>query len=290
MNLTLLRYFSAVAETRHMTKAAKNLNISQPSLTSSIKRLENEIGVELFDRSTRSMELNEYGRLLLHRAQNIETEWLSALREINELKQLNEKRFNLCIPSSPAKHDLAELLLSEGFSLKFSNLPENWQQVLLEGAIDLVGTLELSTNLRLGRTILSHNEIVIAANPNHPLAMLEQVTVEDINKYPFSSTSTEHSPLACAKNKIASLGLRPNVTFFTNGVQSVIDSVKFSDRLAFMVREHLPKDNNLAILNVENFDIKLPLYLYWRIDKPKPAIDRVINCIKAYYEEKKLPD
>ena len=57
-----------------------------------------------------------------------------------------------------------------------------------------------------------------------------------------------------------------------------------------MVREHLPKDNNLAILNVENFDIKLPLYLYWRIDKPKPAIDRVINCIKAYYEEKKLPD
>ncbi len=289
MNFTLLRYFSVVAETRHMTKASKMLNISQPSLTSGIKRLENELGVELFDRSTRNMELNEYGRIFLEHTKIIEQEYLEATRRINSMKQLKEKHLTLCIPSSPAKHDLAEILIAQSFSLNFRNLPENWQQALLDGKLDCVATLELFSSSRLERTVLRHNEVVIIASKTHPLALKGHCTVDEINEYPLSSNSTEHSALACAKNKIAALGIIPNVSFYTNGIRSVIDSVRTSNRLAFLVREHLPDDADIAFLNCEGFNVRLPLYLYLRRDNRKADMDKAVSLIKQYYNSTKDP-
>ena len=60
MDTSTLRYFTVVAETQHMNRAAQLLNITQPSLSTSIKRLEAEIGYQLFDRSGRGIQLNDY--------------------------------------------------------------------------------------------------------------------------------------------------------------------------------------------------------------------------------------
>lgn len=67
MELLQLRYFLTAAEYQHMTKAAEHLQIAQPALSQAIHRLEHELGVSLFDRKSRSIELNESGRLLQKR-------------------------------------------------------------------------------------------------------------------------------------------------------------------------------------------------------------------------------
>ena len=62
MNYNYLRYFSVLAQLEHYTLAAARLEISQPSLSSAIRSLENELGVKLFDRVGRTLQLSEVGK------------------------------------------------------------------------------------------------------------------------------------------------------------------------------------------------------------------------------------
>ena len=65
MELSQLRYFITVAELGNMSKAAETLFVSQPNLSTSISRLEEEVGVPLFDRRRGKISLNQNGELLL---------------------------------------------------------------------------------------------------------------------------------------------------------------------------------------------------------------------------------
>ena len=62
MNLSQLRYFRKLAQVQHFTKAAEELYITQPALSNSIKQLENELGIPLFEQQGRNVRLTKYGK------------------------------------------------------------------------------------------------------------------------------------------------------------------------------------------------------------------------------------
>ena len=95
MDILQLKYFISVAETGHLTKAAKSLFIAQPALSRSIARLEAEIGVPLFERKGRGIQLSEYGKLFLVHARRVVSEINQAETEKNDLLGTASTRIRL---------------------------------------------------------------------------------------------------------------------------------------------------------------------------------------------------
>src|SRR6187455_712812 len=68
MELRHLRYFVAIAEERSFTRASERLWVAQPGLSTQIRRLESELGIQLFERHTRGVDLTDAGEMFLERA------------------------------------------------------------------------------------------------------------------------------------------------------------------------------------------------------------------------------
>ena len=88
MDIRILRYFLTVAKEQNFTKAAEQLNITQPTLSRQLSALEDEIGKALFIRGNRSVTLTETGVLLKRRAleiRDLEEKMMNELLEKEEL-------------------------------------------------------------------------------------------------------------------------------------------------------------------------------------------------------------
>ncbi|MCC6676123.1 MAG: LysR family transcriptional regulator [Phycisphaerales bacterium] len=85
MELTPLRYFRAIAEAGHMTRAARTLGVSQPALSAMLKKLEAEVGASLVHRTARGVELTEAGRVFLVHAQDTLRRADGAVRAVRQL-------------------------------------------------------------------------------------------------------------------------------------------------------------------------------------------------------------
>src|ERR1700694_4501322 len=86
MELHQLRYFCAIVETGSFSRAAQRTNVSQPSLSQQILKLEDELGTRLFDRLGRSVRLTEVGQVFLPRARAVLQELEAALSDVVERK------------------------------------------------------------------------------------------------------------------------------------------------------------------------------------------------------------
>lgn len=96
MDIQQLRFFQVIINNKRLTTAAKKLNISEPALSLSIKRLENELGVELFDRVGRNIVLNEYGRIFIKHVNDILYTLNNAQSEIETLAGQHSNTVTIC--------------------------------------------------------------------------------------------------------------------------------------------------------------------------------------------------
>lgn len=90
MELTPLRYFRAIAQHGHMTRAARSLGVTQPTLSAMLRKLENEVGAELLHRTGRGVELTEAGRVFLTHAEDAVRRADTAVEAVRELMGLEK--------------------------------------------------------------------------------------------------------------------------------------------------------------------------------------------------------
>lgn len=204
MELDQLRYFLSVAQRQNFTRAGQDLGISQPALSRSIQKLEEELGQPVFERKTRSVTLTEAGTLLQARAEQVLTILEDTKAEITDDGQSGRVRVG-AIPTI-APYFLPEVLRK--FAREFpkatlivqENTTDNLLKSCTQGEIDLA-ILALPVPARyLEIETLFSEELLLVLPPDHALVEREQIRLSDVEPYPFVLLDEAH----CLSDNIVS--------------------------------------------------------------------------------------
>jgi DNA-binding transcriptional LysR family regulator len=219
-----LRYFVAAARIEHMGHAAEQLELSQPALSRSIQKLEQELGLPLFDRVGRGVQLNEAGRILLRRVDRACAEFDDALRELKDFG--STKSVSLGYLSTFGVRLIPEMV--KGFSALEPELQFNLfegpspllAKQLLAGEVDLC----LSThpmNAGLEWRPLFKEELFALVPTEHPFAARKSIELIELADEPFVALRAGHGLRLVLDELCQQAGFKPNIKFEAYEVSSL---------------------------------------------------------------------
>jgi DNA-binding transcriptional LysR family regulator len=186
LDLRLVGYFVAVAEHRHFGRAAAELRVAQPSLSRQIRRLEQQMGVRLFDRTPQSTRLTEAGEVFLPRAKALLRSAAQATAQARDAAQPG--RITVGYTTTRIITPVVRALRREQPDADVHTLHLDWNQprdALLDHRVDaVVCSLPFSTD-QLHVTILYDEPRVVLVPLDHRLAGRQSVTIDDIADEPI---------------------------------------------------------------------------------------------------------
>ncbi|MGY5955428.1 DNA-binding transcriptional regulator, LysR family [Kosakonia sp. BK9b] len=202
MELRYLRYFVAVAQTQHFTRAAEMLGMSQPPLSQQIRRLEEEVGTPLFYRLTRGVELTEAGEAFYEDACQILALSDAALEKAKGIARGMKGKLYLGVTSSNAFHSKIFSVLRQfvnaypqvALHQKEANMATLMQE-LDEGVIDVAFVrLPCENSKSFNLKLIDEEPMVIALHHTHPLSSKEEVSLFELQKTPVVTFPQEVAP------------------------------------------------------------------------------------------------
>jgi DNA-binding transcriptional LysR family regulator len=200
MDLKRLRYFVAVADAGGFTRAAQQLNMSQPPLSRRIHELETELGVRLIDREARPMALTQPGKFLLEQARLILLRVERLEQEMKELTRMERPLVRVAAPPSATILALSTILrrFREAWPEARVSLVElnSLEQIraLKAGMIDVgFGRVRID-DAAVHRIVLREEPLLAALPAGHALAAQATVSLADLAREPFAIFPNDARP------------------------------------------------------------------------------------------------
>lgn len=220
VDLRQLRYFVAVAEEANIGRAAARLHISQPPLTRQIQQLEADLGVVLFTRTPKGMELTPAGELFLDEARNIQSLVEQATERTQRAGQGRLGRIDVAIFGSAILDVIPEVLMAfrnryPDVKVVLHTMTKAEQiEALRQKRISVAFNRLLEEQPDLEMRLVTSQRIMLAVPIHHPLAQLDTVSFPDIAPFPLVifPTGTRPSFIDKLMGMCAQAGFRPNVS------------------------------------------------------------------------------
>jgi DNA-binding transcriptional LysR family regulator len=285
MELYQLKTFLAVAEEQHLTRAAARLHISQPSVSTHIKALEEELGLTLFIRTPKGMILSQDGKLIKLKAESALRAIEAVHRQADQLKKdiTGMARIGLNIDAQYLKaSDLLTVL-----HRKFPGLELHYfQRHSLEahdqvqnGQLDAAFVFEISTNSSLEATWLAKFGIVIVA-PYQWKSRLENVNLESLAELPWIWTDDRCPFNRIIKQFFEPLGQLPGKMVVVDHDTTIRKMVAANAGLCVMVESEArdaARQKQVLILTDRVIELDLSL-IYLRKRSNEPLIKGLIEA------------
>ncbi|RID89071.1 LysR family transcriptional regulator [Peribacillus asahii] len=214
-----LEYFRVVAKIEHFRKSAELLAISQPALSRSIHKLEEELGVTLFERTGRSVQLNKFGRLFLKRVENGLNEISIGIQEINQLKNPYTGNVSLAFLQTLGITILPEII--SNFNKQYphveiqlyQNKTLNSIQQLLNREVDLCLISSFEENPNITWHPLMDEELFLYVPANHRFASKSSVVLSELSDDNFIGFKKGLGMRGVINNFCEKAGFTPRIKF-----------------------------------------------------------------------------
>lgn len=291
MDLYQIRYFLTIAETGNFSRAAERLYLSQPSLSAGIKKLEQELGVSLFERGGRRTVLTAAGRSFMKKASVIMEQYQAAL---NELKRFNdETTLRVGVLSTMRVTVLADLVSRFQYYYPHVTIElhdgtlKTLQNDLEQGDVDVILTVlslrgvthpMAQADSQTSNTVF-RQPLLLAVPLKHPFAQRTSVRLAELDGQPFiDRISCEFFPQEC--QLLDAANIHPKVVYRASHEEWVISLIQAGLGLCIMPYWHeIP---GIKYLPVSDLDFERTIGLKWRQHQRSDLVEQFCDFAASY--------
>lgn len=291
MEIRQLEYFQTVAALNNFTKAAEKMFVSQPSITNGIQNLEEEIGVQLFDRSQKKVKLTPEGHVFLLRVEKILRAIDDAMMEMRDFRDLNKGTIRLVLPPM-----IGAYLFPNIFPYFKKAFPTLDLTVFEEGSVAArrmvdredvdLGLIILppSPDLSLNTLPFFKEQIVLCASPSHPLSREKIVSFKQLQNEKIILLKEDSYHRRIIINECLKNGFSPQIVFSSNQIQTIKSLVANNVGVSFLMSMIASSEKNLISIPL-NPNIEITIGLIWKKNKYlSKASQAFIDFIVGYID------
>jgi DNA-binding transcriptional LysR family regulator len=285
LDLRLVEYFLVVAEELHFSRAAAKLHIAQPSLSQQIRRLEEQLGVKLLDRTSRHVELTPAGQALLLEGRRV---MQHSERVIQTVRAAGSEQLTIGFYGSAAATLLPEVLRT--FSERHPLVQVSLRELLLgdiddilDGEVDVAFTRLRPDQANVEIEIIARERRLVALPGDHPLAERKSVSFSELHGESFITNPAvpASGPPANWLHEQQSHGLPGNVAAQASSIQEILTLVA-SGRGICLVPAPVGREyqrSGVAYVDVDDADPAL-VSLAWRRDDARSTLTAFIEVAR----------
>jgi DNA-binding transcriptional LysR family regulator len=290
LDLRDLAYFQAIVEAGHIGRAAEKVGRTQPALTKSVRRLEADIGAELFERSGRGLRLTSVGEVLFARTRQLRNAVDMTLRELGDVARGEVGHVRVGSAATTAEYLLPSLfgrLLKETPKVTIElaiGMNDVLRASLRAGKLDLVIGPLTESDSEFASVALMEDKVVVVARENHPAAQ-GAARLEDMTRYRWVLPGPSVAMRQWLENVFVTRGFDPpDVQIETSSMTLLPKIIAQTDLLSFISARNLGRgrvgEPLVEICLPETTMFRRLGVLYRRDSYLSPAAHRLIDLVK----------
>lgn len=289
MDISTLQEFVSLVETCSFQETAEQMNVSQSALTKHIHKLEEELDVSLFDRSTRSVSLNEFSNAFYPYAKQIVQLHKDACALLNGIQHKGKNTIRVAFTPALSHYGLVEMLSS--FAKQHPEYPmkitESCKVVEMLNAqkCDFAFASDNDTiDNHMNQMVYQTDHLVVILPDSHPLAKKKKVSLEEISHERFilhqNSTGGLHLETRQFMDLCKQKGIELTITASISFTSTIIKMVNQGQGIAVLLRRRVPADaSDVAILELTP-PIQSYIYaLYPNKKRLSPAVNTFLRYV-----------
>lgn len=283
MDIRQLKHLDALANTGSFTAAAKKLNMAQPALSQSIKRLETALGVTLVNRTTnpqdKRLNLTAEGLVLHQHATLILKQIKQAESQIRAMANLTSGEVRIAVPNMLGSFYLPSRLMAfrhQYPALKLSLFEGGTRdalRMLQQEEVDIAIITAQDLQPEFDSQLLIREQIIVAMGNEHPLAEQDNVSLSDFFAHDLVMFKTGYFHREWMLSQAKRLGVSPHIAFETNLINLIKQIVAQGFGISSMLEMAISAKDDILAKPLDP-PVFLNLHIAWKTQRPVSQADR----------------